>query len=319
MPSLKNVVPAATTKRQEPRIPRSVAAPRKLTFGLPDLNHPLSLLLAAASIPVLLFADWIAYNAADNQRAAAIVLAHDTVDRVGGWITAEMTNQVQVAEALALSPSLDNSDFGSFYREAQTLKATRPLWFTVELDDLQGMQVLNLLRPFGNQLGPTADRESFEEVLRDRRPVIGSIGPVGAVSGRRLLALRIPVIRNHALRYVLTIGMAPDAVSDILRKAGLPYGWIGAVVDRHGNLIARSLSENENWGAQQNRPCMMRSLNPQADSTKVGPSRASASTRSFRPCRTSACGPFILGSRVTPSMGLCDRPFMPLRPAWWAV
>ncbi len=248
MPSLKNVVPAATTKRQEPRIPRSVAAPRKLTFGLPDLNHPLSLLLAAASIPVLLFADWIAYNAADNQRAAAIVLAHDTVDRVGGWITAEMTNQVQVAEALALSPSLDDSDFGSFYREAQTLKATRPLWFTVELDDLQGMQVLNLLRPFGNQLGPTADRESFEEVLRDRRPVIGSIGPVGAVSGRRLLALRIPVIRNHALRYVLTIGMAPDAVSDILRKAGLPYGWIGAVVDRHGNLIARSLSENENLG-----------------------------------------------------------------------
>jgi signal transduction histidine kinase len=205
-------------------------------------------LLAAASIPVLLFADWIAYNAADNQRASAIVLAHDTVDRVGEWITAEMTNQVQVAEALALSPSLDDSDFTSFYREARTLKAARALWFTVELDDLQGMQVLNLLRPLGDQLGPTADRESFEEVLRDQKPVIGSIGPVGVVSGRHLVALRIPVIRDRALRYVLTIEMAPDAVSGILRKAGLPYGWIGAVVDRHGNLVARSLSEDENLG-----------------------------------------------------------------------
>ncbi len=245
---LKIAVLNTTTKRQGRRNPRSDAAPRKRTFGLPDLNHPLSLLLAAASIPVLLFADWIAYNAADNQRAAAIVLAHDTVDRVSGWITAEMTNQVQVAEALALSPSLDDSDFASFYREAQALKAARPLWFTVELDDLQGTQILNLLRPLGDKLGPTADRESFEEVLRDQRPVIGSIGPVGVVSGRHLLALRIPVIRNRALRYVLTVAMAPDAVSNILRKAGLPDGWIGAVVDRHGNLVARSLSEDETLG-----------------------------------------------------------------------
>ena len=245
---LKNVVLSTTTKRQGARGPRSDAPPRKLTFSLPDLNHPLSLLLAAASIPVLLFADWIAYNAADNQRAAAIVLAHDTVDRVGEWITVEMTNQVQVAEALALSPSLDDSDFTSFYREARTLKAARPLWFTVELDDLQGMQVLNLLRPLGEELGPTADRESFEEVLRDQKPVIGNIGPLGVVSGQHLVALRIPVIRNRALRYVLTVAMAPDAVSGILRKAGLPYGWIGAVADRHGNLVARSLSEHENLG-----------------------------------------------------------------------
>ena len=245
---LKNGLLSTTTKPQGPQSPGSGARPRKLAFSLPDLNRPVSLLLAAASIPVLLFADWIAYNAADNQRAAAIVLAHDTVNRVGERITAEMTSQVQVAESLALSPSLQGSDLKSFYREAQAFKAARPLWFTVELDDLQGMQVLNLLRPLDSQLGPTADRESFEEVLRDRKPVLGSIGPLGVVSGRHLLALRIPVIHNRALRYVLTVAMAPDAVSGILRKAGLPDGWIGAVADRHGNLVARTLSEDENLG-----------------------------------------------------------------------
>ena len=55
--SLKNVVlrrDDKTTGTSKPSIGRSRLG--KLTFGLPDLNHPLSLLLAAASIPVLLFA-----------------------------------------------------------------------------------------------------------------------------------------------------------------------------------------------------------------------------------------------------------------------
>ena len=208
----------------------------------------MALLLAAACIPVLLFAAWIAYKAADSQRTAALVHAQDTVERVGERITAEMTNQVQVAEALALSPLLDMADLPSFYREAQRLKAARPLWFTVELDDLQGMQVLNLLRPLGDPLGPTADRESFDEVVHSEKPVIGGIGPIGPVSGRHLLPIRIPIIRDKTLRYVLTIEMTPDAVSAILRNAGLPYGWIGAVADRRGNLVARSLSERENIG-----------------------------------------------------------------------
>ena len=56
----------ATTEVAQGR--RSDAPTRRFTFGLPDLNRPLSLLLAAASIPVLLFADWIAYNAADIAR-----------------------------------------------------------------------------------------------------------------------------------------------------------------------------------------------------------------------------------------------------------
>ena len=213
-----------------------------------DIKHPLALLLTAASIPVLLFAAWIAYKTADGQRSAALVQAQETLDRVGERITAELTNQVQVAEALALSPSLDSPDLASFYRQAQRLKAARPLWYTVELDDLQGMELLNLLRPLGDPLGPTADRASFDEVMHDRKPVIGGIGPVGVVSGRHLLSLRVPVMRDRTLRFILTIAMAPDAVGAILRKAGLPYGWIGAVADRNGNLVARSLSEEENLG-----------------------------------------------------------------------
>ncbi len=209
---------------------------------------PLRALVMAASIPVLMFAGWAAYRSADDQRAATLRIARDTVARVGERIGDQMTAEIQVAETLAASSTLDAPDLASFYSEAQRIVALHPLWHTLELDDPAGEQVLNLLRPLGTALGPTADRATFEAVVSDRRPAIGGIGPMGRVSGQRLVALRVPVIRDGALRQVLTLALAPDAVSAILRGSGLPEGWIGAVVDRSGHLIARSADAAETVG-----------------------------------------------------------------------
>jgi signal transduction histidine kinase len=194
----------------------------------------------AASIPVILFGGWTAYRSADEQRTAALRTARETVARVGERVTAEMTAQIGVAETLAASAALDSSDLPAFYGEAGRVAAAHPLWQTVEVDDPTGQQVLNLLRPLGAPLGPTADRDTFDEVMRDRVPAVGGIGPVGPVSGERLVALRVPVPRSGAVRDVLTVALRPDAVGDILRRAGIPDGWVGAVVDRSGKLIARS-------------------------------------------------------------------------------
>ena len=108
--------------------------------------------------------------------------------------------------------------------------------------------MLNLLRPVGAELGATADRENFEKVVRTGKAAIGVIGPVGPVSGKRLVALRAPVERDGALKYVLTIALVPDAVSRILRSAGVPQDWIGAIVDGRGNIVARTVEENVELG-----------------------------------------------------------------------
>jgi PAS domain-containing protein len=170
------------------------------------------------------------------------------VDRVVERVTAELTAQIRVVETLALSAALDTPDLPTFYREADRLKTAHPLWYTVELDDLSGRQVMNLLRPLGSELGPTADRDSFDRVVSERRPVVGGIGPVGPVSQRRLVTLRAPVMRGGMLQSVLTIAFAPDAISSILRDAGVPEGWVAAIVDGRGNVIARTLAEHATVG-----------------------------------------------------------------------
>ena len=82
--------------------------------------------------------------------------------------------------------------------------------------------------------------------------MVGGIGPVGPVSGKRLVALRVPVIRGGELRYVLSVGLANDAVSSILRDAGAPEGWVGTIVDADGNTIARTQAEAQELGHPAN-------------------------------------------------------------------
>jgi signal transduction histidine kinase len=61
-------------------------------------------------------------------------------------------------------------------------------------------------------------------------------------------------MRDGRLRYVLTSALVPDAVSSILREAGAPAGWIGAIVDRNGNIVARTIAEEFELGRPASAP-----------------------------------------------------------------
>lgn len=226
----------------------SAAAHRREASGLDGRRRPLLPLVLAAAIPVLFFGSWVAYVFAQQERAAALQAASDTVERVAERVASDISTQIELTKMLAASAALDRPDLRAFYAEAQRFRALQSLWYTIELADPVGMQVLNLLRPSGAPLGPTADRDSFEQVVRTGRPIVGGIGPIGSVSGRQLVALRVPVMRDGTLRHVLSVALAPDGISAILRGAGAPGDWIGAIVDARGHFIARTVAEGIELG-----------------------------------------------------------------------
>jgi two-component system sensor histidine kinase UhpB len=206
----------------------------------------------AAAIPVLLLSGWVATLMAQQQRDLTRDAAVASATRVAERVASDIAAQIAVLQAEAASASLDRPDLAAFYAEAERLRQAHPLWDTVELSNPDGVQVVNLLRTLDKELGPTADRKSFDAVVRTKRPVVGGIGPVGSISGKRLVALRVPVIRDGALRYVLSVGLATNAISSILRDAGAPEGWVGTIVDADGNTIARTRAEAEELGHRAN-------------------------------------------------------------------
>lgn len=205
-------------------------------------------LVLAAILPLLLSGGLVAYFAADRARSDARRTATDTTGRVAERVSAELAAQLAVIQALASSAALRKDDIPTFREEVERIKPLHPLWFTVELATPSGDQVLNLLRPLGRALGPTADRESFDRTTSTRQAVVGGIGPLGSVSGRRLVTLRVPVIENDVIRYVLSVAIAPDSIGDILRQAGAPASWIGVIVDQTGHVVARTVAEGQELG-----------------------------------------------------------------------
>lgn len=225
----------------------------------------------AAAIPLLLLSGWMATLMAQQQRDQTRNAAVASASRVAERVSSDIASQMAALGAQAASASLDRPDLAAFYAEATRLKSAHPLWETVELTTPSGGQIVNLLRSLDTELGPTADRRSFDALIETKRPVVGGIGPVGPISGQRLVALRVPVIRSGELRYVLSVGLATNAVSSILRDAGAPEGWVGTIVDGDGNTIARTRGEAEELGHPAN-PALLAAIRRAPQGFYSGPS-----------------------------------------------
>ena len=197
-------------------------------------------LVLSAAIPVLLLGGWMAYITADQQRSYARRAATEALTQAAHRIESEIAREMQVANALANSIAIDHGNLNDFYQEAARLVADRPLWETAALTKPNREQVLNVLRPLGEPLEPVSDTDSFNAALRSRKPILGGLGVYQPVIGKRLVALRVPVIREGEIRYVLTIGLLPDQISTILGQTGLPAGWAGTVVDAKEQIVART-------------------------------------------------------------------------------
>src|SRR6185503_6647967 len=60
------------------------------------------------------------------------------------------------------------------------------------------------------------------------------------LTGKPVISVAVPVHRDGRIVYALNAGLAPDRIAALLHEQRLPRGWIGAVWDRTGTLIART-------------------------------------------------------------------------------
>ena len=231
------------------------AAPGRTASAL--LSEPARtwlLLVGAAILPLLLFGGWVGYLAAIQTRAEASRGAAAAVDGAASRISTELIAQLGLVRTLAASVALDMPDLTAFRTEAERVRAQQPLWHTIELALPSRPQVLNLLRGPGESLGETADMASLQRVVVTGHMAVGGIGPVGPVSGRRLVTLRAPVIRDGKLIFVLSVALAPDGIGRLLRNTGVPTEWIGAVLDGAGRIVARTRATAQDEGQLASLP-----------------------------------------------------------------
>jgi signal transduction histidine kinase len=160
-------------------------------------------------------------------------------------VDTELSRSWGVVEALASSPALTQGDLRTFQAASRRVLELQPNWTTVVLYDPRGRQIMNTAYPVN---GPNASRamdpESFAEVLEKGRPTISSIF-VDRGSQVPLFSIRVPVLSDDSIAYVVSATVRPESVLKILNEQGIDPEAVVSVIDAGGKIVARSRNHAE--------------------------------------------------------------------------
>ncbi|CAO3434643.1 ATP-binding protein [Azospirillum endophyticum] len=197
----------------------------------------LVLLVLACLIPMIVFCTGLSLHFVhvqndhlEEQVAESVFALSQNVDRY--------ISEAQVAlELLATSPALRAGDLEAFY--AQIVEAAKIRGTGIVLLDTTGQQLASTNRSFGSPLPRRTELETLNRVVATARPQISDL-ITAAILKRPILSVEVPVLIDGRVRYVLAMGITPEAVSDIVHFQRRPDEWIAVVFDRKAITVGRS-------------------------------------------------------------------------------
>lgn len=197
---------------------RPLAMPRPITLRAHLVRLTLATLLpviALAVLGALLFAQHAkqTFERGARDRTLALVTAVD----------AQLHGSISVLAGLAQSVHLETGDLQAFYDQAARVVASRSDWLTVNLAPPSGQQIVNVLRPYPGELPSIAERNSFDRVLATARPAVGDT-VFGSLTRQIDFPVRVPVVRDGRVEYVLSAVVRPEPFTVRLPRIGAPHG-----------------------------------------------------------------------------------------------
>jgi len=145
---------------------------------------------------------------------------------------------ISTLQALAAVSSLETGDVEAFRRDANRVLEGQPDWQSVVLTRPDGSQIVNVAQPGVEGTIATADVKSLQRVVSEESPAVGDVSFRG-YSGKYGIAVRVPVLENKKLLYVLTAVIDLAQFERLIHDQHLPEGWISGLVDASGRYIAR--------------------------------------------------------------------------------
>lgn len=160
--------------------------------------------------------------------ARALIMA---VDR-------DLAGAQAAATVLATSPALQADDIRTFRAQATAILPSIP-GSNIVLTDSSGQQVLNSLRPEAEALPRHGNPDLVQRVVSTGKPIISDLY-IGGVRRAPVISIDAPVFRDGKVTYDLSVGFFPDRLAEILQSERLPSGWVAAIFDRRGIIVART-------------------------------------------------------------------------------
>lgn len=150
----------------------------------------------------------------------------------------ELASVIAGMKALATAPELAGDDLAAWQQRASAAAPTQNV-DNYLLTDREGRQRVNTLRPYGTPLPTTGTPLQLASVFDDGRTVVTDVF-IGPVTQQPVMAIGVPVVQGGTVRYSLNIGISPRRFQTLLDAEDLPEGWVAAVLDSQGTIVART-------------------------------------------------------------------------------
>ena len=189
----------------------------------------------------------------------------------------EFDRSISILNALATSPSLDDTNLEAFYLEGRRVQATQPGWHTITLLSLEGELLVSTNVPWGTPLSRTIEPTSLQHVIATKAPSVGVIRNGAAGDPEHLFPIRVPVMRRNALEYVLSALVDVQSVARLIpRQMPKSEEWTRTVLDSDGVIALRTRGAENYIGKPATEPF-------RSEIRQVRESMWSATTRDGQP------------------------------------
>lgn len=205
-------------------------------------THFLLIFLGTAIPLIILTAMAVFYVGRAEFRSAKTGL-EDTARALSAAVDRELQASIRTLEALATSKLIDQGNLTDLHQNVISILPSQPGWRTVIMRDASGKDIFHSSFAFGTPRPETVQPVSFDEVINTLRPTVMNYF-VGPVTGPTI-GVRVPVLREGELKYVLTATIDAVRIDQILHEQRLNDGWYAAVFDRERVQIASSTANSE--------------------------------------------------------------------------
>jgi len=224
--------------------PAGKASSRQATPGQPPhkrqhtIRYRLAWLVLVCVVPVWLTAGFLVYSSYREKRSEMEGDVLDTARAFSMVVDRELANIQASLTALATSPSLASGNLADFHRQATLVLHDYP-GGDIILGDATGQQLVNSYVPFGKPLPRRNVPESVRSIYSTGRPVISNLFR-GAVTGRNLLSVDVPVFRGEQVVYDLALTIPAQRLMALFAQQRIPPEWTAGISDRNQVIVARN-------------------------------------------------------------------------------
>jgi hypothetical protein len=214
------------------------------------LSRPISLrkhflgLVLAAMLPFFFLVFVTFWWIGDYERGAMERRLQRAASELAVAVDNEAEVSVRILRVLARSKELEKDDLEGLHAELQSVLKDQRTWDTILLHETAERPTLSAIRPFGTSLEPSPDVESLERAFSSKEPVVGPLtfaSSGNALNGTAGFAVRLPVIRDNQVRYVLSAILTSQTIQPIVaRFFSSSDEWTRTIVDSKGRVVARS-------------------------------------------------------------------------------